>query len=77
MPAGYSLRVQLFAPNAYNSSDRPIRCFRVVAAPDLTVSEFCEEASRIHEINYGTYVLCARSTATGPEADEVIAGHLR
>ncbi|KAJ5032536.1 uncharacterized protein L3040_009137 [Drepanopeziza brunnea f. sp. 'multigermtubi'] len=54
MPAGYSLRVQLFAPDAYDSSDKPIRNFRVVASPDCTVEEFCLEASRIHQMNYGT-----------------------
>ncbi|CZT08492.1 uncharacterized protein RCO7_08189 [Rhynchosporium graminicola] len=52
-PAGYSLRVQLFGPTAYDAADKPIRCFRVVASPDYTVEEFCEEASRIHQINYG------------------------
>jgi hypothetical protein len=50
---GFSLRVQLFAPKAYGASDRPIRCFRVVTSPDVTIREFCEEASRIHELNYG------------------------
>ncbi|KUJ22698.1 uncharacterized protein LY89DRAFT_308024 [Mollisia scopiformis] len=50
---GYSLRVQLFSPNAHNSKDSPIRCFRVVTSPDVTVREFCQETSRIHEINYG------------------------
>jgi hypothetical protein len=55
-PAGYSLRVQLFGSTAYDASDRPIRCFRVVAAPDFTVEEFCMEASRIHQLNYGLYV---------------------
>ncbi|KAE8448373.1 hypothetical protein EG329_009617 [Mollisiaceae sp. DMI_Dod_QoI] len=50
---GYSLRVQLFAPNAHGSTDKPIRCFRVVTSPDVTIREFCQEASRIHEINYG------------------------
>ncbi|KAI9053524.1 hypothetical protein LZ554_002479 [Drepanopeziza brunnea f. sp. 'monogermtubi'] len=54
MPAGYSLRVQLFAPDAYDSSDKPVRNFRVVTSPDCTVEEFCLEASRIHQINYGT-----------------------
>lgn len=53
-PAGYSLRVQLFGPTAYDASDKPIRCFRVVASPEFTVEEFCVEASRIHQINYGT-----------------------
>ncbi|KAK0126498.1 hypothetical protein ONS95_008095 [Cadophora gregata] len=53
-PAGYSLRVQLFGPTAYDVSDKPIRCFRVVASPENTVEEFCVEASRIHQINYGT-----------------------
>lgn len=53
---GYSLRVQLFSPNAQGSADKPIRCFRVVTSPDVTVREFCQEASRIHEINYGEYV---------------------
>ncbi|PVH85812.1 hypothetical protein DL98DRAFT_511347 [Cadophora sp. DSE1049] len=53
-PAGYSLRVQLFGPTAYDASDKPIRCFRVVASPEYTVEEFCVEASRIHQINYGT-----------------------
>ncbi|KAH6709180.1 hypothetical protein BKA61DRAFT_114809 [Leptodontidium sp. MPI-SDFR-AT-0119] len=52
-PAGYSLRVQLFGPTAYDASDKPIRCFRVVASPEYTVEEFCVEASRIHQINYG------------------------
>ncbi|PMD39487.1 hypothetical protein L207DRAFT_512549 [Hyaloscypha variabilis F] len=50
---GYSLRVQLFSPLAHASGDRPIRCFRVVTQPEATVREFCQEASRIHEINYG------------------------
>ncbi|KAH6671130.1 hypothetical protein B0J14DRAFT_595402 [Halenospora varia] len=49
----YSLRVQLFAPNAHITGDKPIRCFRVVTTPEVTIREFCEEASRIHEINYG------------------------
>ncbi|KAH7417366.1 hypothetical protein BKA64DRAFT_636736 [Cadophora sp. MPI-SDFR-AT-0126] len=53
-PAGYSLRVQLFGPTAYDANDKPIRCFRVVASPEYTVEEFCAEASRIHQINYGT-----------------------
>ncbi|KAG4437893.1 hypothetical protein IFR05_006612 [Cadophora sp. M221] len=52
-PAGYSLRVQLFGPTAYDAIDKPIRCFRVVASPEYTVEEFCVEASRIHQINYG------------------------
>ncbi|KAL2072617.1 hypothetical protein VTL71DRAFT_11960 [Oculimacula yallundae] len=53
LPAGYSLRVQLFGPTAYDATDKPLRCFRVVASPDYTVEEFCVEASRIHQINYG------------------------
>jgi hypothetical protein len=59
---GFSLRVQLFSPNAYATGDKPIRCFRVVTSPECTIREFCQEASRIHEINYGqlvTSVLCA------------------
>jgi hypothetical protein len=50
---GFSLRVQLFSPNAHALSDKPIRAFRVVVSPDVTIREFCQEASRIHEINYG------------------------
>ena len=50
---GFSLRVQLFSSNAYGAGDRPIRCFRVVTTPEVTISEFCDEASRIHDINYG------------------------
>lgn len=50
---GYSLRVMLFKANACNLGDRPIRCFRVVSSPDATVRDFCQEASRIHEMNYG------------------------
>lgn len=50
---GFSLRVQLYSPNAYGAGDMPIRCFRVVTSPDLTIREFCQEASRIHDINYG------------------------
>jgi hypothetical protein len=53
---GYSLRVQLYSQNAHDSTDKPIRCFRVVTSPDRLIREFCEEASRIHEINYGEYV---------------------
>ena len=45
---------ELFGPTAYDASDKPIRCFRVVASPEFTVEEFCVEASRIHQINYGT-----------------------
>ncbi|KAF4624200.1 hypothetical protein G7Y89_g13973 [Cudoniella acicularis] len=41
---GYSLRVQLFAPNAHATGDKPIRCFRVVTTPDASIREFCEEA---------------------------------
>ncbi|RDL40068.1 uncharacterized protein BP5553_00047 [Venustampulla echinocandica] len=52
LPA-FSLRVQLFATNAYSGSDKPIRCFRVVTPPDVSIREFCEEVSRYHEINYG------------------------
>ncbi|RKF54963.1 hypothetical protein GcM3_205004 [Golovinomyces cichoracearum] len=52
LPA-YSLRVQLFSPLSYSSDDKPQRNFRVVASPEMTVREFCMEASRIHEINYG------------------------
>ncbi|KAA8577176.1 hypothetical protein EYC84_007171 [Monilinia fructicola] len=33
--------------------DRPIRCFRVITSPNITIREFCTEASRVHEINYG------------------------
>jgi hypothetical protein len=55
---GYSLRVQLFAADSHAAGDRPIRCFRVVTTPDVTVRDFCQEASRIHEINYGEYVEC-------------------
>jgi hypothetical protein len=54
---GFSLRVQLFSPNAYGAGDRPIRCFRVVTSPDVTIREFCQEASRIHKINYGESVI--------------------
>lgn len=50
---GFSLRVQLFAPDAYKAGDKPIRCFRVVTSPDVTIRDFCEEASRIHKVNYG------------------------
>ncbi|CAL3962331.1 unnamed protein product [Diplocarpon coronariae] len=50
---GYSLRVQLFDSAAYDLSDKPIRSFRVVASPDFTVEEFCHEASRVHQLNYG------------------------
>ena len=50
---GYSLRVQLFSPLAHAVGDRPIRCFRVVTQPEATIREFCQEISRIHEINYG------------------------
>jgi len=50
---GFSLRVQLFSSNAHDLADRPVRCFRVVTSPDVTIREFCKEASRIHEINYG------------------------
>ncbi|KAE9381118.1 hypothetical protein N431DRAFT_358841 [Stipitochalara longipes BDJ] len=50
---GYSLRVQLFSPLAHAVGDKPIRCFRVVTQPEATIREFCQEASRIHEINYG------------------------
>jgi hypothetical protein len=50
---GFSLRVQLFSSNAYGANDRPVRSFRVITAPDVTIREFCEEASRIHRINYG------------------------
>ncbi|CZR51005.1 uncharacterized protein PAC_00880 [Phialocephala subalpina] len=53
MLPSYSLRVQLFLPNAHSSTDKPIRQFRVVTSPDVTVRDFCQEASRIHEINYG------------------------
>lgn len=53
MLPSYSLRVQLFSPNAHSSTDKPIRQFRVVISPDVTVRDFCAEASRIHEINYG------------------------
>ncbi|RDW64737.1 hypothetical protein BP6252_10388 [Coleophoma cylindrospora] len=53
MIPGYSLRVQLFAPNSHSAQDTPIRCFRVVTSPDSTLEEFCREASRIHAINYG------------------------
>ncbi|TAQ87292.1 hypothetical protein B7494_g4388 [Chlorociboria aeruginascens] len=53
LPA-FSLRVQLFAPDAHASGDKPIRCFRVVTSPDASIRDFCQEASRIHEINYGT-----------------------
>ncbi|KAI1004114.1 hypothetical protein K3495_g4100 [Podosphaera aphanis] len=52
LPA-YSLRVQLFSPKAHTLDNKPIRNFRVVTSPEITVREFCEEASRIHEINYG------------------------
>lgn len=58
---GYSLRVQLFSPNAHGLGDKPIRCFRVVTSPDATIQEFCQEASRIHEINYGEWVLPLRT----------------
>jgi hypothetical protein len=54
---GYSLRVQLFSPTVVTTSDRPVRLYRVVTRPDATVWEFCQEASRIHEINYGKYVI--------------------
>lgn len=50
---GFSLRVQLFAPTAYGPEDKPTRNFRVVIDPEATVQEFCQEASRIHEVNYG------------------------
>lgn len=53
MIPGYSLRVQLFAPNAHSASDTPVRCFRVVTSPDATLREFCQQAIRIHAINYG------------------------
>lgn len=54
--AGFSLRVKLFAPEAARKQDTPVRCFRVVASPHQTVRDFCQEASRIHAINYGQYV---------------------
>ncbi|PBP19569.1 hypothetical protein BUE80_DR009588 [Diplocarpon rosae] len=50
---GYSLRVQLFNSTACDLSDKPIRSFRVVASPEMTVEEFCHEASRIYQLNYG------------------------
>ena len=52
----YSLRVQLFAYSSNVATDRPIRLFRVISSPHVTLAEFCEEASRIHEINYGQWV---------------------
>jgi hypothetical protein len=51
--AGYSLKVKLFSPSAHDTEDKPIRCFRVVTSPEVSIREFCEEASRIHDINYG------------------------
>ncbi|KAG9228288.1 hypothetical protein BJ875DRAFT_490021 [Amylocarpus encephaloides] len=54
LPGGYSLRVQLFSHAVLNTSDRPIRSFRVSTSPEATVREFCAEASRIHELSYGT-----------------------
>lgn len=52
LPA-YSLRVQLFLSTAHSLGDKPVRNFRVVTSPKITVRNFCVEASRIHEINYG------------------------
>ncbi|KAI6246979.1 hypothetical protein HI914_04839 [Erysiphe necator] len=52
LPA-YSLRVQLFSSAACGATDKPVRNFRVVTSPENTIREFCQEASRIHEINYG------------------------
>ncbi|CCU74822.1 putative Bgh-specific protein [Blumeria hordei DH14] len=52
LPA-YSLRVQLFLSTAHSLGDKPVRNFRVVTSPKITVRKFCVEASRIHEINYG------------------------
>ncbi|RKF57779.1 hypothetical protein OnM2_072024 [Erysiphe neolycopersici] len=59
LPA-YSLRVQLFLSTACDSEDKPVRNFRVVTSPEITVREFCEEASRIHEINYGEPLVIKR-----------------
>ncbi|ESZ96264.1 hypothetical protein SBOR_3319 [Sclerotinia borealis F-4128] len=50
---GFSLRVKVFTPDAAEEQDRPIRCFRVITSPNITIREFCTEASRVHEINYG------------------------
>ncbi|CAD6441501.1 8ce986d7-8153-4657-a229-9c8c8768cecf [Sclerotinia trifoliorum] len=50
---GFSLRVKVFPPDAAEENDRPIRCFRVITSPNITIREFCTEASRVHEINYG------------------------
>ncbi|RAL63022.1 hypothetical protein DID88_004108 [Monilinia fructigena] len=50
---GFSLRVKVFTPDAAEEKDRPIRCFRVITSPNITIREFCTEASRVHEINYG------------------------
>ncbi|KAK6613805.1 hypothetical protein H4I96_00126 [Botrytis cinerea] len=50
---GFSLRVKVFTPDAAEENDRPIRCFRVITSPNITIREFCTEASRVHEINYG------------------------
>jgi hypothetical protein len=47
---GYSLRVQLFSPQP--PYETPIRCFRVLTSPELTLREFCKEAARIYELNY-------------------------
>ncbi|KAL3417955.1 hypothetical protein PVAG01_10965 [Phlyctema vagabunda] len=54
MLPGYSLRVQLFASDAYSSTDAPVRAFRVITSPDISLRDFCEEASRVHELNYGS-----------------------
>ncbi|QSZ35360.1 hypothetical protein DSL72_008230 [Monilinia vaccinii-corymbosi] len=50
---GFSLRVKVFTPDAAEEKDRPIRCFRVITSPNITIREFCTEASRVHELNYG------------------------
>ncbi|POS84063.1 hypothetical protein EPUL_004332, partial [Erysiphe pulchra] len=59
LPA-YSLRVQLFLSTACDSEDKPVRNFRVVTSPEITVREFCQEAARIHEINYGLPLVIKR-----------------
>ncbi|PBP17898.1 hypothetical protein BUE80_DR011462 [Diplocarpon rosae] len=66
---GYSLRVQLFDSTACDSSDKPIRSFRVVASPEMTVEEFCHEASRIYQLNYGGEPLALKKVQDDQQFD--------
>ncbi|PQE03957.1 hypothetical protein CJF31_00003043 [Rutstroemia sp. NJR-2017a BVV2] len=59
-PMGYSLKVKLC--EADGATENQKRWFRVSASPDVTIREFCTEASRIHERNYGSPITIKKCT---------------